>query len=588
VRATAGSDGCRRPAISASNSTRGADLAQNTDFDVVVVGSGAAGGMAAFELTMGGLTVLMLEAGRDYDPHTETPMFQTPQNAPLRGQATADKSSGFFDATVGGGSDVPDEPYSVAKDSEFVWWRPRMLGGRTNHWGRVSLRLGPYDFKSYSRDGLGFDWPISYEELAPWYDSVERLIGVTGLPHGIENTPDSPPGVHLKPPPPRVYEIFLSRAFASMGIKVAAIRAAILTQPHNGRPACVYATDCMRGCSIRANFQSTTVLIPPASGTGRLTIQTDALVYKVNVDKADRATGVEYIDRRTGDCCTINSKAVVLAAGSCATARILFNSNTARFPKGLTNGSGFLGKFLMDSTGTAVRAHIPALEKIPSQNEDGIHEAHIYVPWWGYRQQELRQLDFPRGYQIEMQGGWRMPDMKVGLYINYAEGGETLFGSALRDAAQQKYGSLVVLGGGGEMIPNENSYCELDPVTVDRWKIPTLRFNWKWSDHEINQVKHMHKTFQEVIDRLNGKIVWKGPMLKGGEMIHEVGGVRMGSSSSNSCVNSYGQSWDIKNLFVMDGGVFVTKSHKNPTLTILALASRNARYLLGRAKKNEL
>ena len=237
--------------------------------DVIVVGSGAAGGMAVYELCRAGLKVLLIEAGRDYSPSTETPMFHTPAQAPLRGAGTPDKPSGFYNATVDGGWTVPGEPYDVASGS-FAWWRPRMLGGRTNHWGRVALRFGPYDFKPYSRDGLGVDWPLAYADVDPWYEKVERLIGVTGTPHGYENSPDSAPGALLPPPPPRAHEIALSSAFKKLAMPVADIHAAVLTRALNGRAPCCYATQCTRGCSSKSNFQSTTVLVPAALATGNL------------------------------------------------------------------------------------------------------------------------------------------------------------------------------------------------------------------------------------------------------------------------------------------------------------------------------
>ncbi|HCD28049.1 MAG TPA: GMC family oxidoreductase, partial [Gammaproteobacteria bacterium] len=166
-----------------------------SDYDVIVVGSGAAGGMSAYTLTCAGVKVLMLEAGRDYDPVSETPMFELDKDAPLRATATPDKPFGYYDATVDGGWQVPGEPYSSADGVDFMWWRSRMLGGRTNHWGRISLRMGEYDFKPYSRDGLGFDWPMSYADLQPYYDKTEALIGVYGSNEGLENTPNSSPGV---------------------------------------------------------------------------------------------------------------------------------------------------------------------------------------------------------------------------------------------------------------------------------------------------------------------------------------------------------------------------------------------------------
>src|SRR3954470_19558779 len=203
------------------------------EYDVVIVGSGAAGGQSAYTLTLAGLKCLMLEAGRNYNPLTETPMFNTPAQAPLQGEATADKPFGFHDATVGGGWEVPGEPYTSTHKQpyeEFKWWRPRMLGGRTNHWGRISLRNGPYDFKPRQRDGLGFDWPITYDEVEPYYTKVEMLIGVYGTNEGLENTPNSPEGVLLPAPKGRAAELLAQKHGKSLGIPIISIHRAVLTK----------------------------------------------------------------------------------------------------------------------------------------------------------------------------------------------------------------------------------------------------------------------------------------------------------------------------------------------------------------------
>lgn len=559
----------------------------HTDYDVIVVGSGAAGGMAAYDLTAAGLKVLMLEAGRDYDQLVESPMFNTPEMAPLRGEATSDKPAGFYDATVGGGYKVPGEPFTIADGSDaFQWWRPRMLGGRTNHWGRVSLRYGPYDFKPKSRDGIGFDWPITYADLAPWYDKVERLIGVTGRSHGIENTPDSPEGIMLPPPPPRVHEVFLASAFESMGMRVAAMRAAILTKPLNDRPACMFATPCTRGCSIGANFQSPRVLISPARATGKLALRTNAIVHKITITRRGRTDGVIFIDRLTGKEYRVRGKAVVLAAAAGASARILFNSRCAQFPDGVGHSSGFLGRYLTDTVEFTLGTRLPVLEKIAPQNDDGMYVPHIYVPWWLYREQASGKLDFPRGYHIEPRGGRRFPTMQVGSFVRLSS---SLYGPQLHREVQQRYGTYVTLTGEGEMVPNADTYCELDQNQVDMWGIPVLKFYWKWGKYEHKQVDHMYATFKEVFTRLGGAVGTAPPVMPaGGSSNHMVGGCRMGVSRSDSVVNQFGQCWDVPNLFVLDGSVFVTSADKNPTLTILALASRGAHQLASLAKKGSL
>ena len=561
-------------------------------FDVIIVGSGAGGGMSAWHLTKSGLKVLMLEAGRHYDPATETPMFNIPADAPLRGVGTPDKPFGFYDATVDGGWEVPNEPYTVAEGSEpFTWWRPRMLGGRTNHWGRIALRFGELDFKPRSRDGLGYDWPITYDDLAPWYDKTERLIGVSGAapPRGLLNTPDSPPGCLMEAAPPRAFEIFYERAFRAMGIPVIPMHGAVVTQAMEGRNTCIFATPCGRGCSIGANFQSTTVLLPPAMATGNLTITTNALVYQVDLDKAGKAKGVTYVDRKTGEHHSVTARSVVLAAGSGETARILLNSKSAAFPDGLGNTNGMVGRYLMDSVGLSVQGRFPALEGLPPTNDDGQGTQHTYVPWWGYGKQ--KELGFPRGYHIEIGGGRRMPSLGIGSYV---ADDENLVGDALRDTLRNRYGSGIGFDGRGEMIPNDDCYCELDPKVKDKWGIPVLRFHWKWGDAEIRQAAHMVQTFLEVIDRLGGTPVpgyetdGRKAISKGGEMIHEVGTVRMGHNDKDSVVNQYGQSWAVPNLFVTDGAVLVSSPDKNPTLSILALAWRSSDHLATLAKQGAL
>lgn len=566
----------------------------NDQYDVIVVGSGAGGGMSAYVLTQAGARVLLLEAGRNYDPVSESAMFNLPKDAPLHAAPTPDKPFGFYDATVGGGYRIPGEPYTVAEGSEFMWWRSRMLGGRTNHWGRIALRFGPYDFKGYSRDGLGADWPLSYEDLAPWYDRTERLIGVTGAAHGLENEPDSPPGVHLPPPPPTPSDYFVSHGFKSLGIPTAAIRVAVLTRPLNGRPQCLYTTPCIRGCAIGANFQSTTVLLPAARTTGNLTVCTDAMVYQVDLGQDGRATGVSFVDKNTMRYHSVRAKAVVLAASACESARILLNSKSSQFPHGLANESGLVGRNLLDSVASTTIAQFPALESMPPRHDDGIGGAalrHIYVPWWGHGAKARAGMDFPRGYHIELVGGRQMP----GAYDlpDYAEHCEATHGADLRAEIQRKYGSYYMFHGNGEMIPNAGSYCEIDPTARDKWGIPVLRFHWKWGEAERRQAAHMRKTFRDVTERLGGKVVQVSPddrklLDPGGHTCHEVGTTRMGSSPKDSVVDSFGRSWSVRNLFVMDGGVFSSNADKNPTLTILALAWRNSAHLMEEARKGNL
>ncbi|MEE8487056.1 MAG: GMC family oxidoreductase [Gemmatimonadota bacterium] len=579
------------------------------EYDVIIVGSGAAGGMCAFVLAVHGVKVLMLEAGRHYDPVTETPMFNLPSEAPLRGGWTPEKPFGYYDATVDGGWQVPGEPYSSSEDSNFLWWRARMLGGRTNHWGRISLRMGEYDFKPRSRDGLGFDWPMSYSDLEPYYDRTEALIGVYGSNEGLENTPNSSPGVLLPPPAPRVHELLTRKACTDkLDIPVIPAHLAILSEkqdaarwpaelfPNNplaqrvvresmeSRAACFWATPCGRGCSIKANFQSTTVLLPPALATGNLTIRTNAMVREVTLNSRGRATGVHFIDKATRLDEHVSAKVVILAASACESARIMLNSKSNQFPEGIGNGSGLVGKYLMDTVGAGVGGQFPQLENMPPHNQDGSSELHLYMPWWLYREQAAGRLDFARGYHVEFGGGRKMPGSGAfGGLESYTNGA---YGLRFKQAARRYYGSWMWFDGRGEMIPNDDCYCEIDPEGVDQWGIPTLKFHWKWSSHELNQARHMQHTFRDIIEAMGGTVTstvqddGAKAIAAPGQIIHEVGGAIMGSSPKRSVLNQYCQSWEVSNLFVPDGACFVSNADKNPTLSIMAIAWRSADYLI--------
>ena len=588
-------------------------------YDVIVIGSGAAGGQTAYTLTMDGAHVLMLEAGRRYDPTLETPMFLTPDQAPLREVSTSDKPFGFYDATVDGGWQVPGEPYvQTTSDAagRFEWWRARMLGGRTNHWGRISLRNGPYDFKPTSRDGLGFDWPISYEEMAPYYDKVEMLIGVYGASDGLENTPDSPPGCLLPPPKPLVSDLLIADRARKLGIPVIAGHRAVLTQPldwknapaklHPGNPGaqrlvadamksratCLWATPCGRGCAVRANYQSVTVHLPPALESGKLDILTDAMVYEITLDKAGRASGVDFVDKKSGRHRHAAARVVVLAASSCESVRILLNSKSPSFPNGLANSSGKVGKYLMDTVGSHVSGQVPLLENLPPHNEDGADGGHMYTPWWLYQEQRKGALGFARGYHIEFGGGRGMPGPNTGAGLEWLTGGT--YGQRFKEDMRRYYGSFVYFSGRGEMIPNEGSYCEIDPVVKDKWGIPVLRFHWEWSEHETRQAAHMQRTFANIIEamggRVRGQVETDGAKAihAGGSIIHEVGGTIMGADAKNSVTNQWCQTWDVDNLFITDGAPFPSNADKNPTLTIMANAWRVSDHILTRMRRREI
>jgi len=555
-------------------------------YDVCVIGSGAGGGMAAYTLTKAGARVALLEAGQMWDPVKDGAMLKWPYDSPRRGASTRERPFGEFDGCIGGWQ-IDGEPYTMAPGTKFDWWRARMLGGRTNHWGRISLRFGPYDFNRKSRDGLGDDWPITYDDVKPWYDETDKLIGIFG---SAENLPNEPNGIFHPPPTPRCYELLATKAARKLGLTVIPSRLSIITKPHNGRAPCHYCGQCNRGCMTASNFSSTNVLIPPAQKTGRLTLITDAMAREVTVGKDGLANGVSYIDKKTGTDKRISARIVVVAASACETARLLLNSKSSQFPNGLANSSGTVGKYLTDTTGTDVSGYIPKMMDMPPHNEDGVGGMHIYMPWW----LDNAKLDFPRGYHIETYGGRGVPSAGfMGGIQNYPGGGG--YGASLKGDYRRYYGASIGFSGRGEQIPNDDCYCEIDPTVVDQYGIPVLRFHWKWTDHEYNQVKHMQETFRAIIAEMGGQVFSPMPtkeegygIANGGSIIHELGGARMGKDASTSVVNANCQAHDVKNLFIADGAPFVSQADKNPTWTILALSMRTSDFIAQQRKAGAL
>ena len=558
--------------------------------DVVVIGSGAGGGTVAHVLTALGLRVTLLEAGPMLDPYREFKEHQWPYEVDHRGAEEGGeqyfdrgKPFGYF-ATTSGGWELDGEPYTVGKGSKFRWFRSRILGGRTNHYGRMSFRFSDYDFRPYDRDGLGTNWPISYKDISPYYDKAEAFIGVTGSREGIRSAPD---GIFQEPPPPRAHELLIKAASERLGIRCIPNRRAVLTRALNGRPACHYCGQCNRGCLSASNYSSSQVQIFPALETGRLRIIDQAMARELVTDGSGKVTDVVYVDKRTRQEVRLPCRVIVLAASACESARILLNSKTTEFSNGVANSSGVVGRFLMDTVGFGLSARVPALEGLPRYNSDGAGGAHLYMPWWGWERQQ--ELGFPRGYHIELGGGYRMP--RIGSFERVAR--ESGYGVALKERVRREYGTTVSMVGRGEMIPNNFSYCEIDSDTVDRWGIPVLRFHFKWSDYEIDQARHMSDTFRAIVDTMGGVVnKASSPDASGisvpGSIIHEVGTTRMGHDPRTSVLNGFCQTHDVANLFVCDGASFVSNPDKNPTLTINALAWRASEYIADEMRQGNL
>ncbi|HEY1024367.1 MAG TPA: GMC family oxidoreductase [Sphingobacteriaceae bacterium] len=568
-------------------------------YDVCIVGSGAGGGMAAKMLSEAGLKVAILEAGPNYDPADPEQMTQLkwPYQSPRRG-AGSTRAFGDFDAAYGGW-EIDGEPYTQLNGSKFDWFRSRMLGGRTNHWGRISLRFGPLDFKRKSHDGLGDDWPIGYDDVKPYYDRVDKMIGVFGTKEGIFNEPD---GYFLPPPKPRLHELMIRQAAGKIGIPVIPSRLSMLTRPINKeRGSCFFCGQCNRGCSVYGDFSSSSVLVKPAISTGNVDLYVNAMAREVTTDGNGKATGISYIDKTDLQEYQVKAKVVVLAASACESARLLLNSKSSQHPNGLGNSSGVVGKYLHDSTGASRGAFIPHLMDRKRYNEDGVGGMHMYIPWW----LNDKKLDFARGYHIEFWGGQGMPAYGFGFGMEGLNGkvpgkdGKMKpaggYGASLKDDYRRFYGSTVGFAGRGEAIPLESNYCEIDPKTVDKYGIPVLQFNYQWSDQEIKQARHMHDTFEEIIHQMGGIPLGDKPgadrmygLENPGRIIHEVGTTRMGDDPKRSVLNKFNQSHDVKNVFVVDGGSFVSQADKNPTWTILALSMRASEFMIDELKKQNI
>jgi choline dehydrogenase-like flavoprotein len=554
-------------------------------YDAVIVGSGASGGWVAKELTEAGLRVAVLEAGRRLDPavdfmehkriweaplrlHSDNRQMRAEQ--PLHRQAGDELSSHLFVKDT-------ENPYTTPKDKPFNWFRSRHVGGKSITWGRQTYRLSDYDLKAASRDGYGVDWPLSYAELAPYYERVERFIGISGRAEGLPQLPDS---AFLPPMPLTCGEEALRKSvtdrLGKAGRLVTIGRCAVLTAPLHGRPACHYCGPCHRGCSSGSYYSSPASTLPAAEQTGRLTVIPDAVVSHIETGDDGRCRGVAYVDRLTRAHREVFARTVVLCASSLESTRILLNSRSPRHPAGLGNSSGVLGHYLMDHfMGAGAFGLLPQLG---NRGEPLGHRPNgIYVP--RFRNLEERHPDFIRGYGF--QGGSGFEKWKHGYRLPG-------FGAGLKEAIREKRYWHVTLVAFGESLARHDNFCELDPERVDAWGIPVLRIHMTWGDNELRMLKDASSTAREMVETTGAEGVssWAN-ISTPGSGIHEVGTARMGDDPKAFVVNRWQQAHDVDNLFVMDGSVYPSSACQNPTLTIMALAARACDHLVERFRTGD-
>ncbi len=556
-------------------------------YDAIVIGSGITGGWAAKELGEKGLQTLVLEAGRPIDPDTDYAEHVPEWEVKYRGMGDRKKTDEdqAVQQTCGGMDEwnskffVNDKqnPYATEPGKPFQWIRGRQVGGRSIIWGRQSYRWSDLDFEANVREGVGVDWPIRYQEIAPWYDYVEDFIGVSGQAEGLAQLPD---GKFLPPMELNCAELVVKDAIAKYfpGERMMTIgRTAILTQKHNGRAPCHYCGPCARGCITRSYFSSLNSTLPAALTTGKVTVRPHSVVHSLMFDaKTRKVSGVRIIDGQTKQTVEFRGRIVFLCASALESARILLNSATPEFPDGLANSSGELGHNVMDHCmGGGASGRIPG-------NEDHIALGNrpngIYVP--RFRNVKEKHPLFLRGYGF--QGSAARPKWERGVEMRG-------FGASFKHTLSRPGPWRMTFYGFGECLPNHENSIAIDKGKVDAWGIPTIKIKCAWRENERALLKDMSITAAEMLSAAGARDI--EPILEDnapGLTIHEMGTARMGRDPKTSVLNAHNQAHDAKNLFLTDGACMASSSCVNPSLTYMALTARACDYAVDQMKRGEL
>lgn len=559
-----------------------------TDYDAIVVGSGISGGWAAKELTELGLRTLVLEAGRPIDPTRDyvehVPVWELPfrglgdRRAIAARQPVQRRSVSFDELSHVFWTDDVDNPYTTPDDKPFDWFRARQVGGKSIIWGRQVYRLSDLDFEANLRDGIAVDWPIRYRDIEPWYDRVERFIGVSGQAEDLAQLPDGPflPPMSLNCVEQHVRERMSERFGRERVLTIG--RTATLTVPHNGREACHYCGPCNRGCITRSYFSSVNATLPAAEATGRLTLRPFSIVRSVLHDEeTGRATGVRVIDAQTRAELEFTARVVFLCASAIESARILLNSASPGFPDGLANSSGQVGRNIMD--------HIKwggaegEFDGWTDRQVIGERPNGIYVP--RFRNVSSRDADFIRGYGFQggaWRAGWQAAARAPGI------------GLELKNRLTELGPWMMSFGGYGEMLPAAQNRATLHPTSVDAWGIPALHIECAWSENELAMHRDMSVAAAELLEAVGAKNIrprTSGPSTPGNSN-HEMGTARMGRDPKTSVLNGRNQAWDVPNLFVTDGACMTSSGCQNPSLTYMALTARACHYAVELLRRGEL
>jgi choline dehydrogenase-like flavoprotein len=542
-------------------------------YDAIVVGSGVTGGLAAKELTERGLSVLMIERGRD-QKHGDYPTEHMPVSD-FKFRLMGDRRNDSHDQAAGKNEGSAryfaprsDHPFTVAEGTRFSWIRAATLGGKSLTWGRQSYRMAPINFEENGADGHGVDWPLRYADLAPWYDHVEQIVGISGE---AERNPLAPDGIFQPPMPMNAYErefkARVGKAFPDRTVSMA--RTANLTRELGDRQPCHYCGPCERGCSAGAYFSTQSSTLPAAQRTGRLTVMTDSLVARVLTDDdGRRATGVEIIDTRTRQKKVAHARMVFLCASTLESVRLLMLSRNQAHPDGLGNRHDVLGRYIMDHQFSE-----PVMAMLPANgiaNYGGYRPCALFMP--RYVNASGQKEAYLRGFQLNAvitPTNWSRALVMPGMGI----------GADLKKQLKATGPWMLLLIAQCETLPRWDNRVTLDPTVKDPWGLPVLHMNVTWGDNDTLMREKAAESMADMLTRAGYQGAMRLPMESvPGAVIHEMGGAVMGNDPKTSVLDKHNRLHDIPNLFVTDGASMPSSAHVNPSLTFMALTARAAAF----------
>ena len=550
-------------------------------YDVIVIGTGAGGGMAIKTLCDAGLKVCALNSGRRLDPEKDFRNHRPSWEMKYRGfddpKARMKDTPGFLDSEYNKGAWERDVAFTTAPGTKWMWPRASAVGGKTNFWGRSSARFGDIDFKAATLDGYDVDWPVTYDEVAPYYTRVEKIMGVAST---VQNRPSNPDGVYLPPFNFRCLDVILGQGCVKARVPYLPDRLAQLTVAHEGHPACHYCGDCTFGCEVGAFFSTPWFLLPSAEASGNLTLKTNAIATNILTDENSKAVGVAYVDRESRQEYAVRGRAVIVAASCIESARIMLNSKSRYSPNGIANSSGQLGRNLCDHLyATTASGYLPQLLGQPSFPDNVGANTIAWLPRW-QNLKSAREEKFIRGYSVYPDGGCS----EFPGYYDRIEG----FGSSFKREIKRRYPTPVSLTVQAPTLPSGKNFVDIDPGGKDLFGIPMARIHFEWGDNELKMFRHAKEISAEVFHATGAIMEYAAdePEMPG-YSLHETGTCRMGNDPKKFVTNRFGQTHDVANLYVCDASVFGNCTDKTTTLSIMAFTLRTSEYMLEQFRRGD-